>query len=144
MSSVKKLASQKPHEAWQRGLAWPGGNWLLHCPIQQSTHASVSRTCACSVAHTRHHINSHSWSKCHVIAVSAWVVLVWNVSCSVAPVSLSSFTSSHVPSSGCWIWRPGDGICIMESCTSESSEHELRSQNKLVMNKTLKYSSRCP
>lgn len=44
MASDKKLASQKSHEAGQRGLAWPGGDRLLHSPLQPSAHASV-RTC---------------------------------------------------------------------------------------------------
>lgn len=44
VSAGQELAAQKPYEAGQGGPAWPGGNWLLHRPLQQSTHASVRRT----------------------------------------------------------------------------------------------------
>lgn len=44
MPSNKELVSQESHEAGQRSPARPGGERLLHGPLQQSTHASVRRT----------------------------------------------------------------------------------------------------
>lgn len=37
----QELAAQEPHEARQGGPAGPGGDRLLHGPLQQSAHASV-------------------------------------------------------------------------------------------------------
>lgn len=40
----EELAAQEPHEAGQGGAAGPGGERLLHRPLQQGTHAPVRRT----------------------------------------------------------------------------------------------------
>lgn len=78
--SVKKLASQKPHEAGQGGLAWPRGNWLLHSSVQQGTHASVRRTCTCSgcLHHARSLVSLTSFTFAHALS---WMLncALWNL-----------------------------------------------------------------